>query len=111
MSQYRIDRLQEEIRHIVGSILMFEISDPQVRGITLTRAVLTRDLSVVRIYYDTSTPQKQRKELEKGLDRAKGFIRKQLASRLGLKSVPALEFFYDQSKDEIARVEDLFSKI
>lgn len=106
-----MERLQEEIRHAVGSIILFETTDPLVKGATLMRAVVTKDLGMARIYYEFKGSREEKASLQKGLDRAKGFIRRQLASRLNLKAVPELEFFYDETEEEIAKVEGLFSKL
>lgn len=111
MSSYRLERLQEEIQHAVSSIILFDLTDPLVRGATITRVLITKDLSAARVYYDFKGPEEDRALLQRGFDRAKGFIRKQLAPQLRLKGVPGLEFFYDETKDEIDRVNELFAKI
>jgi ribosome-binding factor A len=111
MGVHRLERLQEEVRHEVSSILLFEVTDPLVKGVTVTRVVVTKDLGIARIYYEAAGTAAEKQALQQGLDRAKGFIRRRLAPRLNLKAMPELEFFYDETKDEISRVDELFSKI
>ena len=126
MSLHRIDRLQEEIQHEVSSILLFEVTDPWVKGVTITHVMVTKDLGLARVYYEVpsltsgeekASPASEKKikdslqKIQKGLNRAKGFFRKQLASRLSLRVIPEIEFFYDEQKDALARVDALFAKI
>jgi ribosome-binding factor A len=111
MGTHRIKRIQEEIQHAVSSVLLFEMTDPFLQGITVTRVVLTKDVGTARVYYETGVPKARREALQQGLDRARGFVRRQLASRINLKSVPEIQFFYDETNEEVSRVEGLFSKL
>ena len=111
MSTHRIDRLQEEMRHLVSSILLFEVTDPRVKGVTLTRVLLTKDLSIGRIYYETSATKEERELVQKGLERASGFIRKKVAAQLPLRTLPHFEFYYDETQEELSRVDRLFTQI
>jgi ribosome-binding factor A len=111
MGTHRIKRIQEEIQHAASSILLFEVTDPVLQGLTVTRVVVTKDVGQARIYYESSVPKAQREALQQALDRARGFVRRQLASRLNLKSVPEVQFFYDDTSEEVSRIEGLFSKI
>ena len=111
MSLHRIDRLQEEIRHAVSSLLLFEVTDPLIKGVTLTRVMLTKDTSLARVYYEVAGTAKEREKIKDGLERATPFIRRKLAPILNLRQMPQLEFFYDETNDEVMRVEKLFSKL
>ncbi len=111
MSTHRIRRLEEEIKHMVSSLMVFEVTDPILRGITVTRVLITKDIGLARVYYDTPAGRTERLKIQEALEGAKGYFRKQIAPRLNLRMVPELEFFYDETKDEISRVEELFSKL
>lgn len=111
MTTHRIDRLQEEIQHAVSSILLFEVTDPLIKGVTFTRVMLTKDTSLARIYYEAVGTPKEREKIKEGLDRACPFIRRKLAPILNLRQMPQIEFFYDETNDEVVRVEKLFSRL
>lgn len=87
------------------------MTDPLIQGITVTRVVVTKDVGTARVYYEAGVPKKQRDALQEALDRARGFVRRQLASRMSLKFVPEIQFFYDETNEEVSRVEGLFSKL
>lgn len=111
MSTHRIKRIQEEIQHAASSILLFEMTDPVLQGLTVTRVMVTKDVGLARVYYDTSVSKTKRAAIQTALDRARGFFRKQLASHLNLKTIPEIQFFYDDTSEEVSRVESLFSKL
>ena len=108
---HRIERLQEEIQRAVSFILLLELTDPLIRGVTVTRVTMTRDLGIARIYYEIRGTKEEQRAVQRGLDRASSFIRRQLAPRLNVKTVPELKFFYDETSDEISRIDKLFSKL
>ncbi len=114
MSSYRLERIQEEIQHGVRSILLFEVKDPTLGEVTITRVVVTKDLGQARVYLDPaleSMKDAEKKAKLQALTKAGGFIRKQLASRLNIKAIPEIHFFYDETKSELAKIDDLFSKL
>ena len=45
------------------------------------------------------------------LNRASGFLRRELAARIELKHQPELRFFWDEGVDRAARIEELLSEI
>ncbi len=106
----RQERLQEEIRNLVTQILLFELEDPRIRGVTVTRVTMTKDLGFARIYYEIPAG-KERAPIQEGLNKASGFVRRALAKGLQLRIAPQIEFFYDETSEEIARVEELFTKL
>ncbi len=112
MSEHRIKRIQEEIQHTASSVFLFEMTDPLLQGLTITRVVVTKDVGTARIYYESrAASKKQREEIQQALDGARGFVRRQLASRLNFKTVPEVQFFYDETSEEVSRIEGLLSKI
>jgi ribosome-binding factor A len=109
---HRIDRLQEEFRHAVSSIILYEVTDPRLRGVTITRVMVTKDIGIARVYYETTEKKKlEREGIQKALERAAHFIRKELASKVNLRNMPNLEFFFDETNDEVLKVERLFAKL
>ncbi len=111
MSDHRIEKLQEEIRYSVSSLIVFEVTDPLIQKIAITHVLVTKDIGLARIYYETNVSADERREIQESLDKAAGFFRKQLAAKLRLRQTPQVQFFYDETSDEIQRVEGLFTKM
>src|SRR5512139_2463686 len=108
---HRPDRLGDQIRTELSDILAREVHDPGVGFVTLTRVSLTSDLQIARVYYTTMAAGAARRETGRALQRATPFVRRQLAGRLGLRRVPELEFRFDESVEQQARIEQLIHEI
>jgi len=108
---HRPDRLGDQIRTELSDILAREVHDPGVGFVTLTRVSLTSDLQIARVYYTTMAAGAARKDTGRALQRATPFVRRQLAGRLGLRRMPEIEFRFDESIEQHARIEELIHQI
>ncbi len=111
MGTHRIDKLQGEILKEVRMILLFVLDIPALQQIALTRVLLTKDLSLARVYYETILPDQRRDGLQEELDRQGKRIRKELAQRMRLRAVPEVRFFYDETNETISKVEKLIDSL
>lgn len=103
----RPDRVGEQIRQELSQILSQQAHDPGLGFLTLTRVKVTADLQLARVLYTVIGDEKQRKETQKALERALPYLRRQIASRIRLRRVPDLQFFYDQSVEHQDRIEQI----
>ena len=92
-------------------MLATEVRDPGVGLVTVTRAKVTGDLSLTRIYWTILGDAAERKKTVKALERATGFVRHLLAERLGLRRVPEVKFIYDESVAAQSRIEEIIQEI
>ena len=83
----KLERLEGIIRKEVSLILMSEVKDPTLKWVTITDVQLTKDYSTAKIF--VTFPQGQNNLME-NLDKAKGFIRSSLGSKLKVKKIPSL---------------------
>jgi ribosome-binding factor A len=79
--------------------------------VTITRVSVTSDLQIARVYYTTMAAGAARKDTSRALQRATPFVRRQLAGRLGLRRMPEIEFRFDESIEQHARIEELIHEI
>lgn len=103
----RPDRVGEQIRQELSQILTQQVHDPGIGFLTLSRVKVTADLQLARVLYTVIGDEKQRKETQKALERALPYLRRQIASRVRLRRVPELQFFYDQSVEHQDRIEQI----
>jgi ribosome-binding factor A len=97
MSYQRIDRISEEVRREVDSIIREELSDPRVDGtFSITRAEVTGDLRYAKIYVSVLEDDK-RESLMAALKSAKGYIRRSLGKRMIIRYSPELIFVSDKN--------------
>ncbi len=107
----RADRVAGLIQKALSQMLKKDIKDPRLGAIVITGVKMTRDLKLARIYYTAMGGSSQKEKVEAGLLRAGGFVKRSLAGRLGLRYMPELKFFYDESIDYGDRIEKLLKSI
>jgi ribosome-binding factor A len=95
MTTRRIARARDLVKQEVGRLLLYKVKDPALSDLTVTAVEMTGDLKRATIYYTLMTDQSDRAAVEAGLNRAKGFLRRELGQVLDLKFVPELIFEYD----------------
>lgn len=91
-------RTGEQLREKLGTILLFEISDPRLDLVTLTGCEVSVDRSYARVYVTCEADRYD--EVLEALAAAKGRIRKLLSRALDWRVVPELDFRIDRSTDE-----------
>lgn len=111
MDTKRTQRVADLLVHEVAHILQRDVKDPRVGFVTLTGAKVSPDLHYAWIYYTVLGEGAVREETRKGLDSARAFIRREVAPRLQLKSLPDIRFVYDDSVDRGFRLEELLQEI
>ena len=107
----RPERVADQIRAEIASLLAREVHDPGVGFVTLTRVRVTPDLQQAHVYYTALGDEKSRRNTERALARAAGFLRRQIGARLRLKRTPELTFHYDESIAGQDRIEQLLNEV
>jgi ribosome-binding factor A len=107
----RSDRVAGQIQKALSHLILKEIKDPRIETVTLTGVEVSRDLRIARIYYSVTGGENVRKGAAEGFNRALGFLKRTLASRLGLRYMPDLKFFYDDSFDYGSRIDTVLRSI
>lgn len=101
----RSRRVGEQIRQELAELIRMEVRDPRVGSVTVSEVSVSRDLGYADILVTQLGAEAQASlETVEVLNHAAGFLRHQLATRLRLRTVPALRFHYDDSFDRGARV-------
>ncbi|HDS09732.1 MAG TPA: 30S ribosome-binding factor RbfA [Firmicutes bacterium] len=107
---HRIDRLQHLLQREISEILNREIKDPRIKMLSVTRVIVSRDLSLAKVYFSTFNEEDAPETLT-GLESSSGFIFHLLMKRLTLKTIPRLQFFIDTSIKYARYMEDRMKKI
>lgn len=88
-----------------------ELHDPGVGFVTVTRVQVSPDLQHARVYYTSLGDATARKNTARALERASGFMRRQIGQRLRLRRAPEVHFEFDESIGHQDRVEQLLNEI
>ena len=95
-------KVNEQAREILANILLFEVSDPRLRMVTLTGCEVSFDRSVCNVYYATEPDRYE--EVAAGFAAAAGRIRGLMGKELSWRVTPELRFMLDKSVDEAERI-------
>lgn len=104
-------RVAEEIKREVSVIIAKEVKDPRLGMISITDVDVSRDLSFAKIYFSMLGTEEEREKSLEGLNRAKGFIRSELAKRLRLRHTPEVTFHFDGSLEQGAKMDALLKSL
>lgn len=109
--QKRSSRVAEAIRTELSMLLVSKVGDPRLHSVSISRVDVTDDLGLAKIYFTVFGDNKERRDAEKGFQRASGFMRSHIAKTLNLRFTPALQFFYDNVADKVAELDEIFKEI
>ena len=112
MSSQRPERVGQEIQAAVADMLTRgDLHDPRIGYITITGVKVSPDLRVARIYWSMIGEEPQIKTTQEGLDAAKGYVRRQISTRLRLRFSPEVFFSFDGSLAEGDKIERLLKEV
>lgn len=107
----RADRVSGLIQEVLAELLKKKIRDPRLAMATITGVNMSSDLKLARIYFTIYGGSEKSEAARRGFESARGFIKRSLAGRLGLRYMPDLKFFHDESFEYGSRIDKLLEKI
>ena len=105
----RSDRVAEQVRRDLADLIRTELKDPRVGMISLTAVELTPDYAHAKVFF-TTLQAEHLGEIERGLRRAAGFLRRELGRRIHIHTLPELHFIYDASVERGASLSQLIDE-
>ena len=106
----RSDRVADLIRGEVASMIG-ELKDPRIGFITITKVHMSADMKRARVFFSMIEGGKAREESVEGLNSARGYVRRALAKRLDLKSIPEVVFEFDDTLEYSSRINQVIKGI
>jgi ribosome-binding factor A len=110
-NEVRLQRIADRIREILAEMLFREINDPRLANITITDVTVDRELAYANIFISCLEGSVRREEILAGFKHAKGFIRRELANRIDLRSFPQLRFHWDPTPEHADHIEKLINEL
>jgi ribosome-binding factor A len=104
----RAIRVGDVLLKELADLLMRRVRDPRVAGVTLTGIRVSNDLKHAKVYFSLIGDEQAIREVQEGLESAKGFIKREIGRRMELKYVPDIVFKHDPSLATGERMEKLF---
>ncbi|MFA6430957.1 MAG: 30S ribosome-binding factor RbfA [Candidatus Margulisiibacteriota bacterium] len=108
----RTDRIKAVLQAEISEILRERVSDPRIGFVSITEVDISPDLKNAKIYFSMiAGSEKEKSDCLAGLKSATRFVRGELGPRLSLRSVPSIEFVYDNSLERGSNVISIINKI
>lgn len=112
MPSVRYDRINEELKKALSEIVR-EMKDPRISPMTtILRVEATNDLKLAKVkvsVYDKSDDV--RKETVAQLNRAEGFIARELGKRVDIRRIPTLKFTLDDSIEYAMHISEIINQL
>lgn len=107
----RIKKIEIDLQREISFIINTKVKDPRVGFITITYIKLSADYHYMDVYFTVMDKDQNLKTCLEGLNKSKGFIKKNLLDRIKLKIVPDIKFVYDELIEKGLRINEILEKI
>jgi ribosome-binding factor A len=106
----RPERVAEAVLRELSGLLVRDLRDPRLRGITLTSVRMDDDLRHGRVFFSHLEGSVRAPAAIAGFKSACGFIRREIGKSLGLRYTPELDFEFDPGLERAARIDALLKE-
>ena len=106
----RKDRVSEQIRREIAELVRSEVKDPRVGMVSITDVEVTPDYAHAKVFFSTLAGSETVDAVLEGLQKASGFLRRELGKRIRIHTTPQLHFVFDQSLERGADLSKLIQK-
>lgn len=103
-------RTAEQMRKHLSDIFMTSISDPRLHGLSVMEVKVDRELKHAHVYVGSADDEREHELLE-AIGRASSYLRRELAQRIQLRTMPMLYFHWDPTLAQSARINDLLDTL
>lgn len=106
----RLRRVEDQLQRELAQLVQQEMKDPRVGMVTITAVRVTKEFENATVYFTVmSASGDETRETGKVLNRAAGFLRREVSHRLSLRHIPVLHFKYDESVEKGMRLTQLIN--
>jgi ribosome-binding factor A len=111
MSKIRQQRTAEQIRIILSELVVRELRDPRLQGLTITGVQIDRELLYADVYVNALGDESREEDVMIALQGASGFLRRELAGRMRMRTVPHLHFHWDPTLAHAEHIDRLLDNL
>ncbi len=113
MGKRRQEKMAVEIKRVLSAIFQHDLKDPRIdfSTISVTRVDIPADISHARINISVLGDEAKQTETMQALQKARGYIRTELARQLQIRHAPELELRLDKSIEHGIHISSLLEEI
>lgn len=106
----RRDRVSEQIRRELAELIRTELKDPRVGMVSITGVEVSADYAHAKVFFSSMAGKEHLSSVLTGLQKAAGFLRRELGRRITIHSTPQLHFVFDESLERGADLSRLIEE-
>ncbi len=109
----RTSRIGEVIMRELAQMIQHEVSDPRVGMVTVSHVDVTSDLKYAKVFVTRLNGVESEQDVSEciaGLTNAAGFLKRGIAKRVEIRTIPELRFHYDKSLEHGFHMDELIAK-
>jgi ribosome-binding factor A len=110
-SKIRLQRIAERIKEDLSEMLVKEVADPRLAGISVTDVKVDRELAFAEVFVSSFEGEGRSEEVLLGLRHASTFLRTALAARVELRAFPRLRFHWDPTPERADHIERILASL
>jgi ribosome-binding factor A len=111
VSKLRSQRIADRIREELSEMLIFDVNDPRLVGVSITDVTVDRELAYAEVYVSSLGGSESAPEVLAGFEHASGYLRSELTHRVDLRLFPQLRFHWDPTPERAENIEKLLDMI
>ncbi len=104
-------RLTELIRKRAAHVILFELKDPRMGFVTVTRVKLAPDFTSCVIFWSVFGSEGDRSKTKHALESSKLFVQRRVAEGLRTRNAPQISFEYDESVEGAIKMGELLHQL
>ncbi len=108
---FRKQKLETQIKKLVGTLIVTEIKDPRIGFVTVTNVELSKDYAYADVYVSVLGDDNDKKKTLAGLQSARGFIQYRVGKALSIRTIPEIRFHLDTSIEKGVDMVNLLEKL
>jgi ribosome-binding factor A len=111
MRDVRLNRLTHLVQRIASEVILYELKDPRLGFVTVSRVKLSGDLRHAVIFWSVIGAEGVRSRTAHALEDSKGYVQSRIAKALRTRVTPVIRFEFDEAVEGVVRVSQLLSEL
>lgn len=111
MANKRAIRVGELLKEEISQIVLREMKDPRIGFVSITDVEVSGDLRHAKVFISVYGSEKEKEETLKGLQEARGYVRKLIGDRIKIYHIPEIIFRYDDSIEKGVHISEIIKDL
>jgi ribosome-binding factor A len=111
VNDIRLRRLSEVVKERASRAILYELKDPRLGFLTVTRVKLAQDLTQCVVYWSVIGTPGEKSKSAHALEDARGYVQSAVAKEMGTRKTPRLYFKFDPALERAQKVHEILTQL